>query len=495
MALSSMAASGVTNIEQVKQTSAEYKERELPSPMSDPKRGHPMSFKRDSGQRPSGNEPTTQEGHQAPRLLPFRNRDKEIASVESLVESLLRGESPRKRTVVFEGMRNMGKTRLLLHLYDEILRSDDYLGEVFSLFIAFEPSETLVRAAIDRGDILIIEESEQQKPEQALHTILRRITGRLEGIGVDIEDAGLEERVNWLVRSVEKWAQGQNRALVLLLDAISGVDERFAETLEESLLVPLLNLPNTLLVMSGRPPFPVWKSPDLRIYVHRHRLGLLPPRDGKDIIREMTARYPATQEFIQKRTKEILQIADGNPGIMISLVEKLAELLVESKAGPRDFDVMMAEVLNQVIDDQLESYVGFSEKRTEIRQSVERLSVLEEGFREPEMAWLLGDEPDVPSDEDEGKARRIRELLHRRKLIEWKDGAFYLDDSIRHLVVHYLKHYQTAEWERWHKRAKRMYETYAEEYPQYREDFEKLAKRHNEQLSKSSADPVPEPRS
>jgi len=119
--------------------------------------------------------------------------------------------------------------------------------------------------------------------------------------------------------------------------------------------------------------------------------------------------------------------------------------------------------------------------RDKLREVLNALCVLKDGFREHEMPYFLAElrntKPEGP--EYTIKAMRgLRDLLLETNLGRWQDARYVLDEAVRTVLEQLLKLQKREVWRRLHERAVNLYEDWAKRYPNSRQYFEQRATYH-----------------
>ncbi len=190
--------------------------------------------------------------------------------------------------------------------------------------------------------------------------------------------------------------------------------------------------------------------------------------------------WPAESKIIQAIIDQISEIINKPPPLTARL---LTEALMQ-KAKPEQIadssidGAMIAQVSDQllkgIIDDD------------NVRHQLETISILNEGFRENEMAILLTDS-DKHASPDLAQARRLVDQLLASGLLRWQDRRYVIDEAARAVLEAKLRLNQRERWRALHQRAAEQYQAWHARYnyPYYSE----RAEYHRKQAA-SSASPV-----
>jgi hypothetical protein len=383
----------------------------------------------------------------------FENRESEVEAVTQRIASLLQGRTVTKRTLIFTGDRGKGKTWLSLHLHRTVLPEK---AGVTSLLYLFD--RTIGTTDSEKHNTeWTMNSAAETEPTAIVDRLVRWTAQRLDALNP--EDAYDWERTQWIV---DKVRQQQQKVFVFLLDSISETQKELTETLEKRLLRPLTSLPNTIFVMTGRPPLPMWVSPDLRVNVALIDLEQFPNEKLKLLIAKQV---PNAEQLID----QVIRLSNGNPGLARRLAERLAD------------EQGLESVLNEVLDDVLSMY-GNPKDKQNARRAAEALCVLQPGFREEEIQLLMATRIGVQEDEYAIRnAREIRDLLMDKRLLSWdkEAGGYRLDDTVRILSAEYLSRCNRSLWISLHKSAAEYYEKSAIECGEQAAEFYRRRAEHH----------------
>jgi len=365
------------------------------------------------------------------------------------------GRESLPKAILFRGERGFGKTWLCFHLHRTILPQ---FSNLTSLYIALFP----LPEEYDRGEREWVIPPEPQ-PEDTCKKLIVWVCDQLAILYPN--DPTLLEARRALVGGVEAQFTG-GKALVLILDSVFEADWDLLETVEQNFLAPLAELSNVFFIMTGRGrPYP-WISPALRIGMKEETLKDFPIE--KLIEKETPKDSP--REQLAERNKKIEELSGGSPLVSYALLQ--------SDDPVRALDEVAGYLL-EVIPPSLE--------RRRVREAFEALCVLDE-FREGEMEIMLKayyeakKQPMPPN-----PIREVRDDLLKTYLFRWEGGGFRVDASLRNVLQQYLKHHQPDLWKQLNCAAYKIYLSYAEKYPQYREEYEELAAPFRKTLATAGA--------
>jgi hypothetical protein len=126
---------------------------------------------------------------------------------------------------------------------------------------------------------------------------------------------------------------------------------------------------------------------------------------------------------------------------------------------------------------------GTDAERKQTRTYFEALCILD-GFKEVEIKELLSEQSQSPL--SGAKARAVMSTLLQTTLVEFRDKRYHIHDSIRPVLEKYLCICKPETWNMLQRAAAAMYEKWAEDYPQYHQEFRERRKRHLDALGKTA---------
>jgi hypothetical protein len=444
----------------------------------------------------------------------FVNRDKEIETVTKALENIARGDAEQVRTIVFQGERGLGKSWLALHLHRSAIKKEastripDYRIVSFLISLTPPPKELQVGERewyITSNDISQIESGDEQHYEHLLQELLAWIAEQLDIVRTPY--ASLRDLSAWLAQDVRKKLESeQNLIICLILDSVFEANRGFLDYLERYLLAAFAALPRVLIIMTGRGRPYLWKSPYLRL--EREDQSLTPfsleqvTKQIKKSLQKSSQGSPQespqdtliaanlSDEAIEQLAKKVINLGGGYP----LTNELLARAFVHQVLGrsPKSDDLEQA-INSATIDDKVLEGVASrllevipTQWRDELREVLNALCVLKDGFREHEMPYFLAELRDTKPEGPEYtiKAMRgLRDLLLETNLGRWQDARYVLDEAVRTVLEQLLKLQKREVWRRLHERAVNLYEDWAKRYPNSRQYFEQRAEYHRRVLA------------
>ena len=442
----------------------------------------------------------------------FVNREKEIETVTKALENIARGDAEQVRTIVFRGERGLGKSWLALHLHRSAIkekaspRIPDYRIVSFLISLTPPPKEVGEREwYITSNDISQIESGDERHYEHLLQELLAWIAEQLDIVRTPY--ASLRDLSAWLAQDVRKKLESERDLIIcLILDSVFEANRSFLDDLERYLLAALAALPRVLIIMTGRGRPYLWKSPYLRLeredqsltpfsleqVVEQIKKSLQKSSQGspQESPQDTLIAANLSDEAIEQLAKKVINLGGGYP----LTNELLARAFVHQVLGrsPKSDDLEQA-INSATIDDKVLENVASrllevipAQWRDELREVLNALCVLKDGFREHEMPYFLAELRDTKPEGPEYtiKAMRgLRDLLLETNLGRWQDARYVLDEAVRTVLEQLLKSQKREVWRRLHERAVNLYEDWAKRYPNSRQYLEQRAEYHRRVLA------------
>lgn len=363
----------------------------------------------------------------------FVNREAEIKAALDLAEKIRRGETLRTRTLVFTGMRAIGKSWLLHHLEGEISQlgfSVVYLN--MKLFEGKEPS-------------LVVKKS--------LEMLYKHGMGN-EIIPDWIDLPDLSQKV---MAEIRKWLESERKWLCVCVDHVYETDWEFLPLLEDYILAPLAIEPRVLLILAGRGRAFQFKTPELW-FAESYELK---PFDEK-ILEEQKEQMKKGGIEVSSTLgpKEIKDLSGGSPGAAYILMRSDVEKAFET----------MIEVVPEGEREKAKAYL--------LALCVLRV------FDDLRIARMVRVHQGKQKDLDLKEAREIREALIRWGFATWdtEKGGYVLQPVLHNLAEAYLKEKQCDLWKSLHEAAISLYNEWGTKYPRGKDYWEKEREYHDSHL-------------
>jgi hypothetical protein len=448
----------------------------------------------------------------------FVNRKKEIETVTKALENIARGDAEQVRTIVFQGERGLGKSWLALHLHRSVLKQTSSdpppAYRILSLLICLTPPPERLQKGerewyITSNDISQIESGDERHYEHLLQELLAWIAEQLDIVRTPY--ASLRDLSAWLAQDVRKKLESERDLIIcLILDSVFEANRGFLDYLERYLIAAFAALPRVLIIMTGRGRPYLWKSPYLRI--EREDQSLTPFSLEQVVEQIKKSLQKSSQESPQESPQDTLIAANLSDEEFRQLAEKLAKKVINLGGGyPLTNELLARALVHQVLgrspkSDDLEQAINSAtiddkvlenvasrllevipaQWRDELREVLNALCVLKDGFREHEMPYFLAELRDTKPEGPEYtiKAMRgLRDLLLETNLGRWQDARYVLDEAVRTVLEQLLKLQKREVWRRLHERAVNLYEDWAKRYPNSRQYLEQRAEYHRRVLA------------
>lgn len=354
----------------------------------------------------------------------FVNREEEVAKAESLAQKILRGDSLRTRTLVFTGMRAVGKTWLLKHL-DGLLKGLGFRVVCVNLkdFAGRTPSSVVVEVLQQLYRDFVASHPQTELPFE----------------WSDMAD--LSRKVMSAVRS-----KLQQAYLCLCVDHVYETDWALLPDLEEFVLAPLAIESRVMLVLAGRGRAFQFKTPELW-FAEVKELQPFSEANLKEQL--LTIKLGVTQQ--------IIELSAGSPG---------AAYVLATSNDPEQAFVTMLDVLPE-------------QDRAKAQDYLKALCVLQV-FDDLRIARMVRVYRNLEDDLSMQEAREIREALIRWGFAIWdtSKGGYVLQPVLRNLAEAVLREEQQDLWKSLHEAAISLYNEWVDRYPRGKSYWEEEKAHH-----------------
>jgi hypothetical protein len=299
----------------------------------------------------------------------------------------------------------------------------------------------------------------------------------------------------WLAQDVRKKLESERDLIIcLILDSVFEANRSFLDDLERYLLAALAALPRVLIIMTGRGRPYLWKSPYLRI--EREDQSLTPfsleqvAEQIRRSLRDISVTANLSDEAIEQLAKKVINLGGGYPLtnelLARAFVHQVRDRL--SKGDDLEQAINSATIDDKVLEDVASRLLEVipAQWRDKLREVLNALCVLKDGFREHEMPYFLAE---LRNTKPEGleytstAMRGLRDLLLETNLGRWQDTRYVLDEAVRTVLEQLLKLQKREVWQRLHARAANLYEDWAKRYPNSRQYLEQRAEYHRRVLA------------
>jgi len=429
----------------------------------------------------------------------FVNREKEIKTVTSALQNIACGNAEQRQVIVFHSERGLGKSWLVLHLHRSAIASTPIQNyRIVSFLISLTPPPERLQKGerewyIPNNDISQIASGDEQHYEHLLQNLLAWVAKQLDIVRTPY--ASLRDLSAWLAQDVRKKLESERDLIIcLILDSVFEANRSFLDDLERYLLAALAALPRVLIIMTGRGRPYLWKSPYLRI--EREDQSLTPfsleqvAEQIRRSLRDISVTANLSDEAIEQLAKKVINLGGGYPLtnelLARAFVHQVRDRL--SKGDDLEQAINSATIDDKVLEDVASRLLEVipAQWRDKLREVLNALCVLKDGFREHEMPYFLAE---LRNTKPEGleytstAMRGLRDLLLETNLGRWQDTRYVLDEAVRTVLEQLLKLQKREVWQRLHARAANLYEDWAKRYPNSRQYLEQRAEYHRRVLA------------
>lgn len=448
----------------------------------------------------------------------FVNRRDEIDLVVETLHDVSRGDTERPRTIVFRGERGLGKSWLAFHLKREELKPTGEFSDLTTLLIglAHKPDDAPSRAAdnktewhISAADAEIIRPGMRESSESFEPIVRDILLWFVDALEIKrTSNAPLRDISAWLAQDIERWLKKEpERLLCLIVDSVFDADWGFLDAFERYLLGALAALPRVVIIITGRGRNYQWNSPYLR--AEREPRDLVPFVEEQvidQIDRELRA-ASATRDLYrslsalqrQRMAREIISLGGGYPLTNYLLAAAILQRMQEDGAAgvmsvAERFEAALSHarkntaLLENVAKRLLE--VIPEKEWQELRPVFEALCVLQDGFREGEIAPLLAARKDEPPSGRQYELTAIREWRDRlvaTNLVGWKDKRYVMDGAVRAILESSLEARNDKTWLRLHRSAATLFTEWSQKYRSAQAYYAQRAQYHQEKIQNAQS--------
>ncbi len=449
----------------------------------------------------------------------FVNREKEIETVKKALQNIARGDAEQVRTIVFQGERGLGKSWLALHLHRSAIKEKASTWipnyRIVSFLISLTPSPKGLPAGerewyVSSNDISQVANVDEQSYEHLLQELLVWIAKQLDIVRAPY--APLRDLAAWLAQDVRKKLESERDLIIcLILDSVFEANRDFLDYLERYLLAAFAALPRVLIIMTGRGRPYLWKSPYLRIEREDQSLNPFSPEQVAEQIKKSLSKLlqessqgsphdtpiaanlsdEEIRQLAEKLARKVIDLGGGYPLTNELLARALVDRVRDKSLKGNDLEqaINSATIDDKVLEDVASRLLEVipTQRRDKLREVLNALCVLKDGFRENEMPYFLAELRNTKPEGQEYTIPAMRDLrnhLLETKLGRWQDTRYVLDEAVRTVLEQLLKLQKREVWQRLHERAENLYEDWAKRYPNSRQYFEQRAAYHSGVLGK-----------
>lgn len=363
----------------------------------------------------------------APEYAVFNS--KEVISRPEVVEIFDRSQKNPKTIFILEGDRGAGKTTALLEIFR--LLSNAKFQPFFIGLSPYRAPEFAHQKNLQFFDL------DKERALKQLSEVLETLVTYLNIKFIKAKDRNTQRE--YLSKQLSE-RKGDKKP-VILIDSIYECEPELRQQIESDILIPLLQLNEVIIILSGRGKRPIWASPEFR-----------------------NATYISLENFVEEKVFEQLQKMGSKH---LNEVQKITQwsggcplvVRVLGKAKQVDLDVLN-EAINILISDGLRP--EYRSEVKEMRSLIEKIALLEP-FREVEVdIYLFGNVED--------KRSRTKDLVFKlidSSLLAWDDKSSRRGLKLNETVAHPIQEWLEAEENRysqykgdWQNAVEKLVETY-----------------------------------
>lgn len=359
----------------------------------------------------------------------FIDREKEKKAAKKGLGSFHK-DRKKPRTMIFTGVRFVGKTWFSLHLARTIFPEMNIPTFFISLLPVPEGGEP------EAGEWWFDEEPKGTEDKLAEIGNLLDKMARHWGT-TEAKEGKLDDKRMYLQQNISELPD--SKSLVLIIDSAHESEEEYFTLLQRYVISPLTYTSRVYTIITGRGTPPTWDSPYLRTADSQE----IEPFEAEDVGKQL-----GTPQ-LKHRSEEcdlIAEISGGYPGTVRLLAESDKDDLYDA----------IPDVLKNLLEDVSPP------QWNNVREYLDLISLFTKPFRETEAETLLNQIREEKSiDIDVRAAHSVLIDIH---LMEWRSGGYELNKSIRAPVKIYLQKRNPALWSVYYKAAIQLFENLSERF-------------------------------
>lgn len=179
---------------------------------------------------------------------------KEVISRPEVERIFSKSQVSRKAIFILEGGRGVGKTTALLELFRRYLSASNQYQPFFIGLSPYEAPEFNHQNNFHFLDV---------GKEQALNQLPPLLETLIKFLNIkSIKVKGIDAQREYLSKQLSE-RQGDKKP-VILIDSIFECEPEIRQQIESDILIPLLQLNEVIIILSGRGKRPIWASPEFR---------------------------------------------------------------------------------------------------------------------------------------------------------------------------------------------------------------------------------------
>jgi hypothetical protein len=277
----------------------------------------------------------------------------------------------------------------------------------------------------------------------------------------------------------------RRKTVVFLMDEVNILSSEQIEALEDYFLFPFINLPNTVLILTGRHAISGWKDFSLRPTANTNVIELF-GFDFYDTQKQIEMLNPHANNLAPK----VFEISGGSPGNNKTILNQAGgnPLQINELDALRACNQELYDAI-KVVDHGLHQDIA-----VELLPALEALCVLQDFYKEYEMPMMLAAHTGLHGVWDVRRSATLLSILSGiqvgpGRLVDWDKGksAYAIEEQIRLNLEQELKIRDKDLWKTLHCTAMKMYSTWAKDYDS--DIFGAKSEHHRTQLAAAGFDP------
>jgi len=328
-----------------------------------------------------------------------------------------------KAIFVVEGERGAGKTTALLELFRQYSEKENF--QPFFIGLApyqvpeFSDKKNLHFLALDKNEAL-------KSLAEALESLIKYLNIPI----LKVKDSKIQREYFSKQLSERKG----DKKPVILIDSIYECEPEIRQQIENDILIPLLQLNEVIIILTGRGKRPIWSAPEFR-----------------------NAEYVLLENFLESQVREQLQKMEskhlgecpkitkwsGGCPLVVRVLGQAQEVNLD--ALNTAIDILIRGGLRPIYKDKLET----------LRAPIEKIALLQP-FREIEVETYLFE---ADKDKDKNNRSATKDFVYQlidSNLLAWDDASSRRGLKLNETVAHPIR--------QWLFEEQRKYHTYKQEW-------------------------------
>lgn len=382
--------------------------------------------------------------------IQFVNRADEVRLVQDIIQDIHQGHAALKRIINFYGVRGIGKTCLLRHLYDRAPSQ-----AVRTLFVEFK---SVVPFSSEKQRIQIIRDILKQADNLITQDKIVQLEGLLENPENDYSIPFQEILID-LINSLASREHQTPVSLLMLFDSTDQADEEILKWLEDHIIVPCIHSDRVVIVLAGRKQIN-WKKFDVNRRVIPCQLE---PFDSETV----GAQLPLYASL----ASEIASLTFGHPlaSEQLALGLKQIEQQTNRTFSQDDFEIHKKELLQYLFERLIDRQI-LNDVQSDVRLAIRSVAILRQ-FDINALRHLLGSSNILEFRDKPGVY--FLDLIAKMVdcgLVRWDSNqkGYAVDKSIRRMLFLHKYHTEREDFIRMNEEAAKLYQLWIEKLPENR---------------------------